>query len=375
MTAPATRPGIAPLDTSMEWFLSSTPALADGVEPLPGLDGRPMLFSPANGKYVAITPGAVRVTTAFDGQRSGRNLLAALQVAEDTATAQRIARMTHDLRQSGFLTEAPAHEDMKARASRFALREHLPRWELVHNVDRLLEPVVAPLRTVAIRGLVLVWLAFALAGLVIGGYALTHVRVAQMPSHIWVVLPLIFLQIGVHETSHAIVCQYLRAPVRSAGIALMLFFMPVGYVDRTDSHRVSSRTGRVLISLAGPLSDQLWFGVAGIVALTTPPPISHLAVVLLVFQLLMTFMNLNPLTPSDGYHAITASLGFVNLRGKCFATITHAVTRAPLPAYLENTRPAERRAMAVYGVLCLLFALALFAMALLSVTHMIQALS
>lgn len=375
MTAPTTRPEIAPVENSMEWFLSSTPALADGVEPLPGLDGRPMLFNPANGKYVAISSGASRITNAFDGHLSGRHLLAELQVAEGTDTASRVARMTHDLRQSGFLVDPPVQEDLKARASRFALREHLPRWELVHDVDRVLEPFVAPLRTRGVRGLLLTWFFLAFAGLATGVYALTHVRMTQMPPHLWALIPIIFVQIGVHETAHAVVCQYLKAPVRSAGVALMLFFMPVGYVDRTDSHRVSSRSGRVLISLAGPLSDQLWFGVTGILALTAPTPVAHLAMVLLVFQVLMTFMNLNPLTPSDGYHAITAAFGFVNLRGKCFATITHAVTRAPLPAYLENIRPTERRAMAAYGLLCLFFALALFSMALLSLTRMIQGLA
>lgn len=341
------------------WFLDARPTLLPGVEELPGLDNKPMLYQPISGKYVALTPAAVKISRMFDGSRTGREILARIGVTPQDDAAPRVARMAAELRQLGFLTE-PAHaEDTRTRISRFAAREHMWRWELVRDAGRFLEPLAAPLRRFSGLSLIAVWSMFTIAGLVTGIYAITHVRVEAMPPHLWLVLPILVLQIVIHEFAHAIVCQYLGAPVRSAGFGLMLYVMPVGYVDRTDSHRVTSRSGRVAISLAGPMSDQIWFGVTGLVALSAGPELRSFAVVLMVLQILLTIMNFNPLTPSDGYHAATAAFGIVNLRGKSFALLLHRVIHSPLPPTLERISTRERRIMTGYGALCLLFALAL----------------
>lgn len=363
-----------PTDAALDWFLASQPTLAADVESLPGLDGKPMLFNPDTGRYVSVTPAAVKISTRFDGTRSGRQILGALRLTPESDAARRIARMAYELRQAEFLTEPAVAEGHRVRASRFAFRDHMPRKELITNVSPLLEPVVRPLRRIGARPLVLGWSLVSVLGLLTGIWALTHVRVTHMPGHIWLLLPILAVQIAVHEGAHAVVCQYLGAPVRSAGVALMLYFMPVGYVDRTDTHRVQSRSGRTLIALAGPLSDQIWFGVAGVVALTAPTDIATMAMVLLVFQALLTVMNFNPFTPSDGYHAVTSAFGLVNLRGKSFALIVHFVTRAPLPPPLERTTTRERSIMVGYGIACFLFALLLAAVALNSVAHTIEVL-
>lgn len=361
-------------DPAVTWFLSASPDLTPGVEHLPGLDGKPMLHNPGTGKYVSVTPTAAKLAVRFDGARTGAEILDSLALTPQDPTSLRIATMAQELRQLGFLCEPPTTEDVRIRLSRFALREHMPRLPLVTDISRLLEPLVAPARRVGARALITTWLLLAGVGATLGVYALTHVRVEAMPEHLWVLMPIIVIQIAVHELAHAVVCQYQRVPVRSAGIGLMLYVMPVGYVDRTDSHRVTSRAGRVMISVAGPLSDQVWFGVTGIVALTASSPVRELAVVLLVFQVFLTAMNLNPLTPSDGYHATTAALGIVNLRGKSLALVVHRLFRTPLPQHLERIGIRERRIMAGYGIACLAFALLLAAVAIRSLSHLIGAL-
>lgn len=345
----------------LDWFLTARLQLQDDVETLTGLDERQLMYRPATRKYVNATRGAARVAATFDGTRNGHEILAALGVDIHADTAARLARMAHDLRQAGFLTDEPAMEDFRGRATRFARKEHMFRFPLLRDVTPLLEPAAGFLRQYAARTLVILWAALALAGISIGTLAMFTVRVDSMPEHVWLLLPLLFAQIAIHESAHAIVCQYLKVPVREAGIALMLYFLPVGYVDRTDAYRVRSRSGRIMIALAGPLSDQIWFGVVGIIALTGPPQIAAYAVAMMVFQILLTVMNFNPFTPSDGYHAASAALGLINLRGNAFALIVHWILRADLPAHLAQSTRREKIIMVSYGIVCLLFALLLAA--------------
>lgn len=339
----------------LAWFLDSRHRLNDHVERTAGLDDRALLYDAARGKYMALSPSAGVLVPHFDGTRTGAEVLGQLRRAPTREQAERVARLFHDLRQSGFLVELPVREDARRATARFARREHMFRFPLIKNVDRFLEPVTAPLRRVPSAVLVIAWLILAAIGLGFGVAGLTTTTVMTMPAGLWVVPVILGAQIAVHELAHAMVCQYLRVPAREAGVGLMLYFLPVGYVDRTDSYRVRSRSGRVLIALAGPLSDQIWFGVTGMVALTAPDPVSHVAVVLMVGQVLLTVMNFNPLTPSDGYHAVTAALGIINMRGNALSYIVHLVLRTPLPTHFGTKGRAERVWLVVYAVGCLGF--------------------
>ena len=82
-------------------------------------------------------------------------------------------------------------------------------------------------------------------------------------------IPLVLLQILIHETLHAVVAQYLRRPVRGLGVALLFYFMPLAYVDRTDAYRHRGRPGRVMLAVAGPLSDGIAGGCTALVLVTT----------------------------------------------------------------------------------------------------------
>ena len=337
------------------WFLDTPHQVKPEVEHTLGLDDKNLLFDPARGKYLALSPSAGALVASLDGTRTGRQLLAERSATATPQQIERVARLLDDIRQSGFLTEAPRAEGARQATARFARREHLLRLPLITDIGRWLEPVVAPLRTVPGALLSWIWIGLAGLGIAIGLVGLTTAYVPRMPGHLWVVPVVLAAQIAVHELAHALVCQYLRAPAREAGIGLMFYFMPVGYVDRTDSYRVRSRAGRVMISLAGPLSDQIWFGVAGVVALTAPQPVASLAVLVMVSQLFLTAMNFNPLSPSDGYHAVTASLGIINLRGNALSYIVHLVLRTPLPTHFETKGRVERGWLIAYAAACLGF--------------------
>lgn len=181
MTMDLTRPEPGLDESAVRWFLMTTPELAADVEHVPGLDGRPMLHDPHRGRYVALTPGADRLTLCFDGQTTGADIVSRAGWSQGDPVVARVAVMASELRQLGFLTEPAQDEDVRARASRFALKEHLVRFPLVTDVGRVLEPVVAPARRVSATAIVSVWLTLGLIGLAVGAFALTHVRVETMP--------------------------------------------------------------------------------------------------------------------------------------------------------------------------------------------------
>lgn len=353
--APALEDGRAESTDLVTWFLTTSHQLKLHVERTHGLDDRDLLYDTARGKYMALSGSAGALINHFDGARTGAEVLSELRQPPTAAQTERVARLFHDIRQSGFLAEPPVGEGGREATARFARREHMFRFPLIKNVGRYLEPVSAPLRSVPPMALIVAWLILAATGVGLGVAGLTSTQVTSMPSNLWVVPLIMIVQIAVHELAHAVVCQYLRVPAREAGVALMLYFLPVGYVDRTDSYRVRSRSGRVMIAMAGPLSDQIWFGAAGVVALTAPDPVAHIAVVLMVCQILLTVMNFNPLTPSDGYHAITAALGIINMRGNALLYAVHLVLRTPLPTNFDAKGRTERVWLVVYAMGCLGF--------------------
>jgi putative peptide zinc metalloprotease protein len=166
---------------------------------------------------------------------------------------------------------------------------------------------------------------------------------------------LFLVQVLIHESSHAVVAQVLKVPVRGLGVALLFFFMPLAYVDRTDAYRLRHRRGRALLALAGPLADGWVMGATGIVASVAHGTVASLAAALLVVQGLSLATNVNPLLPSDGYSAIEAATGLVDPRGRALALVRHAVRRQPLPSYLAHQSPAARRAYLTYGGACLAY--------------------
>ncbi|GII03191.1 hypothetical protein Pta02_51990 [Planobispora takensis] len=341
-----------------DWMTSVPLQLRPDVEVITGIDDRPLLYNTSTGRYLALTPSGVRLLDLLDGSRTGETIVSQLSDHRpDPASARdRVGAFLGDLRQAGVLTVEPPAQDRGSRIMRFSLREHMPRLKLTGRVEHVMEPIAALLRKAPARALSAAVVAIVLASMGVGLYALLNPAGHAYPALWWVAMPILILQVVVHEAAHALVCQYLRAPIREAGVGLMLYFMPVAYVDRTDAYRIRSRGGRVMIALAGPFSDQIWYGVTGVVALTVGGQVGDIAYVLLVLQTLLTVVNLNPLLPSDGYHAIAAATGAVNLRGRAFAYLAHVVLRSPLPSSMHALTGWKRAGYLLFGALCFLYA-------------------
>jgi putative peptide zinc metalloprotease protein len=340
------------------WLDTEPLNLRDTIELTDGLDGRPLLFDADTGKYVAVSKTGTVILSLFDGKATARDVVSRVTTsssADPERVETAVVRFLTEIRQAGVLTLEPQDETRRERVLKYSLRQRMPRKPLTRSVHVLLEPVAKVLQKLPVPAVVGMWLLLTCAGLTTAGYALAT---RSLPDYtVWSGLAalLLILQIAIHELAHALVCQSLRVPVREAGITLMLYVMPVAYVDRTDAYRVKGRSPRALIALAGPMSDAIWAGLTGLVLLTTTGRVHDVAGALLQLQVLLMIVNLNPLLPSDGYHALESAMGSVNLRGRSFAFLVHLITRAPLPSHLLVSSKPKRVGYCAFGILCALY--------------------
>ncbi|WP_052757851.1 PqqD family peptide modification chaperone [Streptomyces yangpuensis] len=358
------------------WLETELLAVRDTIERTDGLDGRPLLFDSDTGKYVAVSTAGTAILTLLDGRTTARDIVR--RVAPSSADPGRaetaVVRFLTELRQAGVLTLEPQDETRRERVLKYSLRQRMPRKPLTRSVHVLLEPVAKVLQKLPVPAVVGLWIVLTVAGLATAGYALAT---RSLPDYtVWsgIAALLLMLQIAVHELAHALVCQSLRVPVREAGITLMLYVMPVAYVDRTDAYRVRGRAPRALIALAGPMSDAIWAGATALVLLHTSGAVHDIAGALLQLQVLLMIVNLNPLLPSDGYHALESAMGSVNLRGRSFAFLVHLVTRAPLPSHLLVSGNLKRAGYCAFGVMCALYGVFMVGVVLTWWWHLIEGL-
>ncbi|MEU5399946.1 PqqD family peptide modification chaperone [Streptomyces sp. NPDC005963] len=341
-------------------MISSPPKLRDELEVIRGMDDIPLIFDPVTGNYHRITRAGEVVLTYLDGTRTREDLVALLSRADEAraeALSRQIDTFLAALDKSGLL-EGSAPPDKPQDTGRVRTSMLMPRIVLTRSLPRLLEPVAVVLRAVPAKLLVLITSLLALVGYSFG----FHTLFTAMPPAKDIAGPAFLIATGVmllcvflHETAHALVAQILGTPVRGLGVALLFYFMPVAYVDRTDAYRFRGRAGRVVLAMAGILSDGVFCGLSGVVALNSDGLLRDTAALLLGMQLLMLIVNLNPLMPSDGYTAIEAATGLTNARGRAFSLLRHAVRRQELPAHLAHLSTAARRGHMTYGVFSVVY--------------------
>jgi putative peptide zinc metalloprotease protein len=351
------------------WLDTEALLLRDGVEVITGAGGRTMLVSPA-GRFLAVSPSGLAVIRQFGDGRTGRDLVDRL-TREHGGTSERtrvvVPAFLADLRRAGVLTVEPDQPaKTRARAGLTALGHLDPvrRFPLVDDPGRLLRPVVDALLRVPARLLCTLLLAVPLLSLPLVVLALGTTGV--VPAHPSPVLSLaavgvLVCQVVLHETCHVVAMAYNRLRPRNAGLGLLFYALPIAYVDRTESYRHRGRPGRVLISLVGPLNDLFWAGVSAAVLLTATGTAAQFCHVLLLLQLVSLLANVNPLFPSDGYHAIEAGVGSINMRGRALSYVLHRLSSRPLPGHLAAVGPGVRAGYVVYVVLSIGYTLLVLA--------------
>lgn len=356
------------------------PRLRAELEILKGMDGLDLMFDPESGSYHRLSPASLAVVTVLDGNRTIEEIYAA--IGSDTAPLSaalrgRVVEFIGTLAERGLLEGTEPPGDPTAR--RYSFSRLMPRFILVRRMSALLEPIAVVVRKWHPATLGMVLAALALVGFVVGlleirshgatlnPTSLAGVRITLLATAVQLVA------IAFHESSHALVAQVLKVPVRGLGVAMLFYVMPVAYVDRTDAYRLESRRSRIAIAVAGMVHDGIFTGAVGLVAGHATGDLAEVARMVLLFQLLMLAVNLNPLIPSDGYSAIEIAIGVVDARGRGAAFLRHALLRRELPAHLRAMTVRQKTMYGVFGAFCAIYVILLVGWMLLSTVEGLHA--
>lgn len=332
------------------------PALRSEVEIVDGFDGSRLLFLSSSGRYVRLGAGALTVAGLLDGRRTADEVRAAVATTLGRPLSEeQIGLLVRDLTRVGAL-EVAADPEAPSRRLPTTPTKLVPLLK-AEALQRLVQPFALSVRALGVGPLTIciAQLVVILAGAGAGIAALMTASAPPRPDSVVAGMLLFWAGVVVHEFSHAVMCAALWYPARSMGIAFWYYFIPIAYVDRTDTYRVRERSARVAISLAGPAADMAGVLCASALllsALVEPfSPLGRVLSVFLVFGVISLIGNVNPLLPTDGQQALESAFGKLNVRNRAMSYVLEILgfSRA---AGQKRRSGAERAGLMAYGILC-----------------------
>ena len=124
----------------------------------------------------------------------------------------------------------------------------------------------------------------------------------------------------IHEFSHAYVAKFYKLHIPTMGIAFIVLW-PVLYTDVTDGWKLSKRSQRLAISVAGICAELVLAGLSTLGwVFSEPGPLQSVFFVVSSATWVSTlFINLNPAMRFDGYYLLSDVAGIDNLQPRSFA--------------------------------------------------------
>lgn len=329
-----------------------------------------LLQNSLNGEHIRLNAAAASWLDDLDGSRSVSEILRDRSADDDTA--QQFFDALQLLASAGMVDLGSAgdharlfaqHEIGKSQenqrkrnplAIRFALLDpdrwlsrHQHRWSWFFS-----RPFVA---------LAFVVIGLALHAGVVNFAGLRHswIELADTPAHWWwygLLFPILKL---LHEMAHAICIKRWGGSVHEAGITLLVF-MPVPYVDASDSWLFDNRRQRLITAAAGIIAELLVVSIAIVIwSVIEPGLLRSIAFAVIVLGTLSTlFFNANPLLRFDGYFILQDILDIPNLGTRANAYYRYLVRRYAFgidEAATPATADGERRWLLGYAALALIY--------------------
>lgn len=334
--------------------------LGEGVELLIGANEEPMLFDKHNGKYIRLSKVGLEIFNLMDGTNTGQDIVN--QLEKDYANYGNFPEIVYmffsSLRKANVLNIKPLPEHQVKRAIRRAADKPMLRLPLAKSLNKSTEALLhlyysIPKMLQKITFYILFFCAissFMMLNMT-GGWQI------DWPSIHWILLVCaIAFHLIIHEMAHALVTKAYGITIREAGVALLYYFIPVAYVDRTDTYRLKSKKSRIHIALAGPYSDLLACGLWAAVSMLAPQgTISETAHLISFLQIMFVLSNLNLLLPTDGYHAVEAAAGELSLRKRALTYLLHVSTLRKPPAYLQHVAKNRKIIYVTYSLVSLTY--------------------
>jgi len=323
-----------------------------------------LVFDPLTGRSHRLSVAAMRLVQGFDGQtpldETWRALVDSMGEAAPTQDETvRLLSQLHgqDLVQADIAPDIAERAERRGKLDRKLLKQNLmgPLSTQIPLFDptpilALTQPLVRPL--LGPVGLCL-WLALLVYA---GALALADSAAiaGAISDQVWTagsiatVAGTYVLMKALHELGHGWVARRHGVAIPEFGI-MLLVFMPVPYVDATETAKLDSRWARASVSAAGIIVETALAAVAFLLWREADPgPWRALLFnVMLVGGVSTVLVNGNPLLKFDGYFVMTDLLGLPNLAQRANRAWGDWVNRHVFGARdLPNRRISQGEALA-----------------------------
>jgi hypothetical protein len=327
--------------------------------------GRQLVLRSASKRYVQLSERDEFLWRSMDGERTIQDLVLLYFHEFESFAFDRVSVLVRHLREAGLLHDPPveAFQSLGSRLERgkpSALASRLAGMFVEHRLEirgldkaitfsyRLLWPFYTRIACVF-------YVLLALLGTVAFGKVLAErdylgVLVTGQEGYAYGAMTLLLsaaFLVVFHEAAHVFAAKSRGREVPSAGF-IISHGLPFFYAETTDIW-MEGRRGRILVSMAGTVSDVL-LGASGGVYMYLYPDSAWNP---LVFKLsLLSYgallMDLNPLFELDAYYALSDYLEIPDLREKSLRFI-----RRELWGKLKRSEPldGDERVYATYGLL------------------------
>lgn len=297
-----------------------------------------------SGRFHRFSPSSFRVISMFDGIHTVQEVwdTACEQLDDETLTQDEVIRLLGQLHASDVLLGdiPPDIEELSDRGQRQRNRKLLMSFM---NPLALRLPVLDPDDFVSatmplVRPFIswfgaLIWLAVVGYG---GFLALAHwdeltknvVDRVLTAENLGLLLLCYVCVKAVHELGHAYFVKRWGGDVHEIGL-MFLVFMPVPYVDASDSMRFPSKWHRALVGAAGILVEALLAALAMMVWLNAEDGLVRAFAfnVMLIGGVSTLLFNGNPLLKFDGYYVLSDLIEIPNLADRSKTFIGYLVKR------------------------------------------------
>ena len=330
--------------------------------------GRRLVLRSPSKRYVQLSERDEFLWRSMDGKRAIRDLILRYFHEFESFAFDRISVLVRKLREAGLLEDPPveAFGSLRSRLERgkpSALASRLAGMFVEHRLEiRGLDRVITFLHRFLFRPfftqtacvlyvLVAVAGTFAFAGVLaerdylstlFGGQGGT----AYAYGALTLLLTTIFL-VFFHEAAHVFAAKSLGREVPAAGFIISRG-LPFFYAETTDIW-MEDRRGRIMVSMAGTISDLLLGSAGGLFMYLRPEsPWNPLVFKLSVVSYGALLLDLNPLFELDAYYALSDYLEIPDLRERSLRFI-----RRELLGKLTRSEALSKdeRVYAAYGML------------------------
>jgi putative peptide zinc metalloprotease protein len=313
-----------------------------------------------------------------DGTQTVQQIWDALLAArpDEVMTQDEIVRLLMALHERGLI-EFDLAADVESVFRARAVKRRRQRLQGVNPLAFRLalfdpSPLLARLQPLApwifSSGMLALWLVGVLcagtAAAMQAGELVAHgARLLAAPGYVfmtWLMYPVIK---AIHETAHALAVQRWGAPVRQAGVTLLML-TPVPFVNASAADGFRHRHQRALVSAAGIMAELAIAALALGVWLTVQPGlVQDLALLAMLIGAVSTVLvNGNPLMRFDGYYLFCDLLDLRNLGLRSTQWWTRSLARTLLgttPATTLEPLPGERAWLVAYAPLATAYRIAL----------------